>query len=265
MKGTATGLYGWMSEPGRPEEMKTLEVVLGEVAEAGYDGVERVGQNVGELAERLGLAVIGGYVGAPMHLSRDQVDPDGAIMDSARELAEMGAGHLTVNCDPKGAWDRRERKTEDELKRQGENLTWLAEAIAPLGLELVMHNHANSNDLHLDDLRSVTEFAGEQVGVCLDTGWALTSGDDPVARIRALGPRLRALHLRNQFGEKPTEWLGEGDIDMAECITALKEVGYDGWLTTEIYYRADTDLTMSLVENSARTVALLRELWGEDE
>jgi sugar phosphate isomerase/epimerase len=126
-----------------------------------------------------------------------------------------------------------------------------------------MHNHANSRDLHLDDLRSVTEFAGDQVGVLLDTGWALTSEDEPVARIRSLGPRLRALHLRNQIGERPTEWIGEGDIDMADCIRTLKEMGYAGWLTTEIYYRADTDLTRSLVENQARTVELLRKLWAE--
>jgi len=264
MKGTATGLYGWTSEPGRPPEKKTLEAMLGEVAEAGYDGVENWTEGIAEVAAGLGLQVIGGYVGAPMHLAWQDVDPEGQVMDTARGLAEIGAEYLNVNCNPKGAWNHRERKTEDELKLQGENLTRLAEEIAPLGLGLVMHNHANRNDLHLDDLRAVTDFAGPAVGVCLDTGWALTSEDEPVARIRALGPRLTALHLRNQFGERPTEWLGEGDTDMAECIAALKEIGYDGWLTTEIYYRADTSLTRSMVENQTRTVQLLNELWGED-
>lgn len=263
MKGTATGRYGWSSEPNRPAEEKTMEVFLREAAQAGYDAVENVGEDIGAVAPRFGLKVCGGYVGAPAHLPWHDVDPDGEVMAAAQELAAAGAEYLNINCNPKGAWDNRERKTEDELKLQGDNLTKLAEQIAPLELELVMHNHANSYDLHVDDLRSVTEFAGESVGVCLDTGWSLTSGDEPVARIRALGPRLRALHLRNQWGEKPTEWLGEGDTDMAECIAALKEIGYDGWLTTEIYYRADTDLSASLVDNQTRTVAMLRELWGE--
>lgn len=262
MKGTATGLYGWTSEPGRPPEKKTLEVMLAEVAQAGYDGVEHEAEGVGELAQRYGLKVIGGYVGAPLHLPWEEVDSEGQVMATARRLAALGAEYLNVNCNPKGSWSDRQRKSEDELKLQGENLTRLAEAIAPLGLELVMHNHADRNDLHLDDLRAVTEFAGDQVGVCLDTGWCLTSGDDPVARIRELGPRLRALHLRNQFGDRPTQWLGEGDIDMAKCLAALKQIGYQGWLTTEIYYRADTHLTRSLVENQRRSVALLRELWG---
>lgn len=262
MKRTATQRYGWSSEPGRPDEEKTLEVFIREAAEAGYDGVANYEEGIGEMAARYGVRVAGAYAGAKCHEGFEEVDPAGETIALAQAVAELGGDFLTVNCDPKGAWDNRERKTEDELKRQGENLTRLADQITPLGLDLVMHNHAVSNDLHLDDLRSVTEFAGDSVYFCLDTGWAQTSGDEPIARIRAMGARLRGVHLRNQFGEKPTEWLGEGDIDMAECIGALKEIGYDGWLTTEIYYRADTDLSASLVDNQTRTVTLLRELWG---
>jgi sugar phosphate isomerase/epimerase len=263
MKGTATQRYGWSSEPGRPDSEKTLEVFIREAAEAGYDGVEGFEEGIGEVAAEYGVRVAGAYAGVKCHEGFEQVDPEGETLALAQAVADLGGDYLVVNCDPKGAWDNRERKTEDELRRQGENLTRLAEQIAPLGLDLVMHNHAVSNDLHMDDLRSVTEFAGESVGVCLDTGWAQTSDDEPIARIRALGSRLRAVHLRNQFGEKPTEWLGEGDTDMAECIAALKDIGYEGWLTTEIYYRADTDLSASMVDNQTRTVALLRELWGE--
>jgi hypothetical protein len=131
----------------------------------------------------------------------------------AQALAEMGSDYLVVNCDMKGSWDNRERKTEDELRLQGENLTQLAEQIASLGLDLVVHNHAVSNDLHMDDLRSVTEFAGESVGVCLDTGWAQTSGDEPISPpskspITCLPPRIPSSNEQCvPSGRPPGNWI----------------------------------------------------------
>ncbi len=264
MKGIATQRYSWSSEPGRPAEEKTLDMFLSEAAEAGYDGVEAMDSDMAGGLQRFGLRLSGAYVGVAAHLAWDEMDASGEAMDTARTIAELGGDYIAVNCNPKGVWDDRERKTDDELKVQGENLTRLADQIAPLGIDVVMHNHADRNDLHVDDLRSVTEYADDSVGILFDTGWSLTSADEPVGRLRELGSRVRAVHLRNQFGEAPTEWMGEGEMDVADCLAALKEFGYDGWLTTEIYYRADTNLTQSLVQNQTRTVALLRELWGED-
>lgn len=261
MKGTATVRFPWSSEAGRPEAEKTLDVFLREAAEAGYDAVEHVCEGIKEGLARYGLRLSGGYAALPAHEPWESLDLEATVMPTARTAAELGGDHLSINCDPKGSWSNRERKSNDELKRQGENLTRLAEMVAELGLRLNMHNHANRLDLHLDDLRSVTQFAGESVGVCLDTGWTLTSGDDPLARLRDLGARVRGLHLRNQIDERPTEWLGQGDIDMAAFIAELRALGYDGWLTTELWHREDVPRTMSLVEDQRRSVELLRNLW----
>ena len=264
MKGIATQRYSWSSELGRPAEEKTLDTFLHEAAQVGYEGVEAYEEGIGELLNTYGLKLAGAYAGVDGQLPWDEMMADGQAMATARAIAELGADYLAVNCNPKGAWNDRQRKTEDELKLQGENLGRLAAEVAPLGLSVVMHNHANRNDLHLDDIRSVTEYAPDGVGIMLDTGWALTSGDDPLARLRELGSRVRAVHLRNQFGDRPTEWLGEGEMDMAECIATLKQLGYNGWLTTEIYYRPDTVLTRSHLDNQRRNVELLRQLWGSD-
>jgi sugar phosphate isomerase/epimerase len=97
--------------------------------------------------------------------------------------------------------------------------------------------------------------------VCLDTGWALASGDDPVARARALGSRVRAVHLRNGRGALPTEWLGEGDIDLAAFVGVLRAGGYDGWLTTELWHRADVTRTRSLLACHQASIAFLQRAW----
>ena len=260
MKGTAANQWAWVSETGRPEAEKTVGTFLREAAEAGYDAVEFFDQEHAALVGEYGLSVCGAYSSGAFHRPWEELDAEARFMPIARQVAEQGGGYLAVNCDPKGAWADRERKNEDDLRLQGENLSRLARKLAPLGLRLVMHNHANRPDLHLDDLRSVTEFSDPIVGVCLDTGWSLTSEDEPVARARALGPRLGGLHLRNQRGDVPTEWLGEGDMDTAAFFAALREIGYDGWLTTELWHRADTHPQRSLLEDQRRTVALMREL-----
>ncbi len=262
VKGIAANRWAWVSEANRPASEKNLDVFLREAAEAGYDAVEAADENLADSARRYGLEVCGTYVSGPLHRPWDELDVDRAILKPARAAAELGADYLVVNADPKGSWSRRERKSEDELKRQGENLSRLGEAVTPLGLRLLLHNHADSAPLHLDDLRSVTEFSAAVVGICLDTGWALVSGDDPVERVRALGPRLGGLHLRNHRGRVPTEWLGQGDLDVAAFVRALAETDYCHWLTTELWHREDASPRISLLEAQRRTVDLLRRLAG---
>jgi len=259
-KGVAANRWAWVSEANRSESEKTLDVFLYEAAEAGYEAVEAADENLADGVRRYGLKVCGTYVSGPLHRPYDELNVDCAILKPARVAAELGADYLAINADPKGSWGRRERKSADELKRQGENLSRLAEAVAPLALRLLLHNHADSAPLHLDDLRSVTDFAAPSVGICLDTGWALVSGDDPVERVRALGPRLGGLHLRNHRGKTPTEWLGNGDMDVAAFVRALVETGYNHWLTTELWHREDTAAAISLLEAQRRTVDLLRRL-----
>lgn len=262
MQGIATVRFTWTSEAGRPEAEKSWEVFLTEAAAAGCDGVECHGPELRELGPRYGIRCAGTYLGVKAHEAWEALDHERMVLPAAREVAELGGSYLAVNCDPKGSWARREVKDEDDLKRQGANLTRLADTVRPLGLRLAMHNHANRLDLHLGDLRSVTEHAGEQVGVCLDTGWAITSGDDPIERASLLGSRVTAVHLRNQHGELPTEWLGEGDLDMPRLLALLRDNGYDGWLTTELWHRADVPRSQSLVDNQRRSNALIRRIWS---
>ena len=262
MKGFATNQWPWSSEANRPDHEKTLETFLTEAADAGYDAVECLADGLAEAAKGQGIRVCGAYVGGPLHKRWWTLKAKKAFLTPARQIAELGGDYLVVNSDPKGAWNERQRKTEDELKRQGENMSRLARELEPLGLRLLLHNHANTSDLHLDDLKSVTDYAAPEVGVCLDTGWALTSADDPVERARALGRRLAGTHLRNQRGEVPVEWLGEGDMDIAAFVQVLKDIDYSGWITTELWHRQDVDVTRSLVDDQRRTVELLRQLWS---
>ena len=70
-----------------------------------------------------------------------------------------------------------------------------------------------------------------------DTGVSTEWGEDAVEVLRYFGSRDRiaAVHFRNVCVDEPRyryveTFVDEGDCDMAACMTALKEVGYDGWV-----------------------------------
>jgi hexulose-6-phosphate isomerase len=57
--------------------------------------------------------------------------------------------------------------------------------------------------------------------------------------VRTLGPRIVRVHIKDFQLDRANGrffWknLGEGDVDWPEVRKALGEVGYEGWITTEI-------------------------------
>ena len=90
----------------------------------------------------------------------------------------------------------------------------------------------------LEMARYVDELASPWVKAYMDVGNVLFYGY-PQDWIRTLGPRIARVHLKDfkvDRGEGRFYWknLGEGDVDWVEVRKALSEVGYDGWMTTEI-------------------------------
>ena len=90
----------------------------------------------------------------------------------------------------------------------------------------------------LEFARYVDEFASPWVKAYFDVGNIVFYGY-PQDWIRALGPRIVKVHLKDFQLDRPNgrfTWknLGEGDIDWVEVRKAFGEIGYDGWMTTEI-------------------------------
>ncbi|MEN9936132.1 MAG: hypothetical protein RLZZ387_2711 [Chloroflexota bacterium] len=262
--GYASNLYGWFERAKLDGRPVSLTDIVRDCREAGLDAVEinagpEMAQGCAE-ARAAGLRVSGSYLGLPLHGPWESLDAERAILPHARTLAAAGGTDFLVNADPKGGWAARLDKTEDELRRQGENLTRLADLVAAEGVRLCFHNHCAAYAQSEGDLRSAVEYGGPQVLLCVDTGWAHTSGCDALAWVRAYPERVGALHLRNQRGPVPTEDLLEGEVDIAGLVALLTEIGYAGWLAMELWHRADTGATRSMVEDTRRSIAYLKEL-----
>ena len=99
---------------------------------------------------------------------------------------------------------------------------------------------------------------------CLDTGHANITGIAPAAFARALGSRLKTLHIHDNLGLNPhcEGWSDMhtapylGNIDWTDFIHALSEIGYDGTLS----YETDTFLARQTKDSMPCALRYLRDL-----
>lgn len=101
-----------------------------------------------------------------------------------------------------------------------------------MGVRFNIENHPQKAAKELTDS---VGGGNEWLGICIDTGWLGTQGASGPEIIRACGPLVRHTHIKDvkAAGAHDTCLLGEGVAKVAECIAALKELGYSGWYSWE--------------------------------
>ena len=89
----------------------------------------------------------------------------------------------------------------------------------------------------LEFARMLDEIGSPWVGACFDTGNAQWYGF-PEHWIPVLGPRLRRVHLKDNRlvgGAVVSTPLLAGDVNWPAVRQALGAIGYEGWVTAEIF------------------------------
>jgi L-ribulose-5-phosphate 3-epimerase len=89
----------------------------------------------------------------------------------------------------------------------------------------------------VDDLRS------PWVGAYFDCSNMIKYGVPSAEWIRKLGKRLVKFDFKGYSKTKSWCPIGEGDEDWPEVLTALGEIGYDGWATSEVAGGGEKELT----------------------
>jgi sugar phosphate isomerase/epimerase len=82
------------------------------------------------------------------------------------------------------------------------------------------------------------------VGMNFDIGHAYCVGDDPATTIPRVAQFIRHFHLEDIAATRVHQHLvpGEGAIDFAAAFRAIRAIGYEGWVTIELYpYMDDPD------------------------
>ena len=76
-------------------------------------------------------------------------------------------------------------------------------------------------------------------GACLDTGHLIHSAQlgkhlDPAQQIRVMGARNFGMHLKDYDNKKKTDVpFGQGELDVASVLKALKDVDFKGYIAIE--------------------------------
>ena len=210
-----------------------------EIGDTGYAGVELFDGNLldyqGRIAEfrRLlddnGLKLVAAYSGGNL-IFPDILDEELArVTRAADATAEAGGAHFVVGGGAKRASGTR----PDDYKRLGAALERVAAIAQARGLQAHYHPHLTTIVETPDQVRTV--FAETGIHFCPDTAHLAAAGGDPAAMVREHKDRISYIHLkgwqREPFAFTP---LGEGDLDNGAVLRALREIGYQGWITAEL-------------------------------
>jgi len=89
-----------------------------------------------------------------------------------------------------------------------------------------------------DAARFIDEIGEPNVRVHYDTFHANIEEKDPVKALKALGSRAGHVHVSESDRGIP----GSGHVDWRGTLLALKEIGYNGWLTIESFAQPEPQL-----------------------
>jgi sugar phosphate isomerase/epimerase len=186
------------------------------------------------------------------HYRQIRIDHTRRALTLAREL---GAPNITTEpggpVGPGESWNA-------ALKLFVEMLKPVAEHAANEGVLLLVEPEPGLLIERADQfLEFMQHLDSPAVGMNFDIGHAYCVADDPAATILRMAPYIRHFHLEDIAASRVHQHLvpGEGVIDFAAVFRAIQKIGYDGWITIELYpYADDPDTAARLALERVREI-----------
>ncbi len=215
------------------------DTLFGRFRELGYDGLQlKAGQYMP-------------YLGEPGRFLDERAEPGaasaliaGGRLDDAgvarlRDVFSFGkavGAEIVVFCH--GA--PREGLTPEILRDHARRLSELGREARGLGLRLSLHNHFGQPVMTREDIEVFFDAAADTVGLTVDTAHLVKSGvHDQAGVIRDFRAVIDNFHLKDLVGGE-FRVLGEGEVDFAPVFSAIRDIGYDGWVSTDEESGAET-------------------------
>jgi inosose dehydratase len=216
-----------------------MERAVRDIAEAGYTGTEMFEGNLAAYADRPeelrdllttnGIELVSVYTGAAFIYPEVLPDEIEKVRRACELAATFGARRLVV-----GGGARRAAGTHPEdYDRLASALDQVTDLAAAHGLQASYHPHLGTIVESPDELEQL--LPRTRIAFCPDTAHLAAGGGDPAALIRSYPDRLAHVHLKDVRLD-PVEFLplGQGVLDFADILAAVREAGYDSWLVVEL-------------------------------
>lgn len=156
--------------------------------------------------------------------------------------AELGAPHITT--EPGGPIPPGVSRAQ-AVDQFVEVLKPLAEHAEKLGILLLIEPEPELLLETTDQYVEIHDRVGSAaLGLNFDVGHAYCMSEDLPKAIAALAPLTKHYHLEDIAATRVHHHMvpGDGVIDFAEVVAAIKATSYDGWLTVELYpFQDDPD------------------------
>jgi sugar phosphate isomerase/epimerase len=170
------------------------------------------------------------------HYRQIRIDHTRRALTLAREL-----GSPCITTEPGGPVEKG-GSWSAALKLFVEHLKPVAEHAQKEGVLLLVEPEP---DLLIETADQFEEFMrhidSPAVGLNFDIGHFYCVGDEPAPTLRRLARYVRHIHLEDIAATRIHHHLvpGEGAIDFAAVCRAIQEIGYQGWVTIELYPYVD--------------------------
>jgi D-psicose/D-tagatose/L-ribulose 3-epimerase len=233
--------------------------ILKAIKDTGFDGVEipifdasnaghyaKLGANLDDLGlARTAVALIPDADHSP--ISPDAAHRQGAVDHLRRALDCCTAlgGEMLVGpyYQPLGVFSG-DFPSEDELSRCAEVHRIIAPVARAAGIGLAVEP-LNRFEAHLlntceQSIAYVNRVGEAGFGILYDTFHANIEEKDPIAALHATHAAGALAHVHISENDRGTP--GRGHAKIRETITALKALGFDGWLAIEAFGRAVPEL-----------------------
>lgn len=189
-----------------------------------------------------------------------------------RTAADAGADQIAGPTHSPVGYLPGRRRTEDEWK-WGIELHQalhgdLAEAGVTMAVEPLNRFETYFLNTAADAVRFVEEIGSDRIGILLDTFHQNIEDKDVADAYRTCGKHLMHVHTCENDRGTP----GSGHVDWTGVLAAIKELGYDRWLTIESFnahipeLSAATaiwrDLAASMDDIAVDGTRFLRDLWA---
>ena len=227
------------------EQNENPEKVFREVAEAGWAGVEGVSISSSEnlvematLASRFGLHLV-------------NVGGHNASLDAVKYNITLGNEAVEVPALRRSDWGG-DNPTETDFKQAAQTLNEILNFCTQYSVKGFHHAHLGTMIETVEDAEKLMS-AAPKLWLLFDTGHLLAAGSDPMQVFDKpiLRNRIGHVHLKNFHADDPQSWnhrtqkfgergrfaeLGAGNVglDVQAVLSALIEVGYEGWVSAEL-------------------------------
>jgi inosose dehydratase len=169
-----------------------------------------------------------------------------------------------------------------EWRRFGDGVNTVARYARDRGLVTAFHPHVASYIERPEEIaRLMRDTDPTLVGLCLDTGHVAYGGGDPLEIARTHARRVWHVHLKDLRREVRADALarqldfagavslgvfaplGDGSLDLRGTLSALRAVGYSGWLIVEQDVRLGVSPIAAPLRDAKRSRAYLTEVLAE--